>query len=248
MTDPQISELGKAITEVSEKASLLVREEIALAKAELTEKVTGLAKGAAVGAAAGIFILAGLIYFLHFVALGIAELLGSGAWLGYLIVSGILFLSGGLAGFLAVPVLQEGLAAHPDDGHRGGTADQADAHGPASRDAVRRRDAGHALERGGEAMSAARTPEEIRASIEANRAELAVAVESLRGEVAKATDWRGQLRAHKREVIIGAAVAGFVVGGGIAAFTGLLTGRRSSGDIKAGQPSAPPRSSDLRIG
>ena len=77
-------------------------------------------------------------------------------------------------------------------------------------------------------MSAQRTPEEIRRSIEANRAELGVAVEKLRGEVVKATDWRAQLRAHKREVIIGAAVAGFVVGGGIAAFTGLLTGRRSS--------------------
>jgi uncharacterized protein DUF3618 len=76
-------------------------------------------------------------------------------------------------------------------------------------------------------MSGARTPEEIRRSIEANRAELGVAVDKLRGEVAKATDWRAQLRAHKREVIIGAAVAGFVVGGGIAVFTGLLTGRRS---------------------
>jgi uncharacterized protein DUF3618 len=77
-------------------------------------------------------------------------------------------------------------------------------------------------------MSGARTPEEIRRSIEANRAELGVAVDKLRGEVAKATDWRAQLKAHKREVIIGAAVAGFVVGGGIAAFTGLLTGRRSA--------------------
>ena len=77
-------------------------------------------------------------------------------------------------------------------------------------------------------MSGQRTPEEIRRSIEANRAELAVAVEKLRGEVTKVTDWSGQLRAHKKEVIIGAAVAGFVVGGGIAAFTGLLTGRRSS--------------------
>ena len=75
-------------------------------------------------------------------------------------------------------------------------------------------------------MSAARTPEEIRRSIEANRADLGLAVEKLRGEVAKATDWRSQLREHQREVIIGAAVAGFVVGGGIAAFTGLLTGRR----------------------
>jgi hypothetical protein len=73
-----------------------------------------------------------------------------------------------------------------------------------------------------------RTPEQIRRSIEANRAELAVAVETLRGEVARATDWRAQLKAHKREVVIGAAVAGFVIGGGIAAFTGLLTGRRGA--------------------
>jgi hypothetical protein len=77
-------------------------------------------------------------------------------------------------------------------------------------------------------MSAARTPEEIRRSIEANRAELGMAVERLRGEVTKATDWRAQLRRHEREAIIGAAVAGFVIGGGIAAFTGLLTGRRRS--------------------
>jgi uncharacterized protein DUF3618 len=72
----------------------------------------------------------------------------------------------------------------------------------------------------------ARSPEEIRRSIEANRAELGMAVERLRGEVTKATDWRGQLRRHQREVVIGAAVAGFVIGGGIAAFTGLVTGRR----------------------
>lgn len=77
-------------------------------------------------------------------------------------------------------------------------------------------------------MSAQRTPEEIRRSIEANRAELGLAVENLRGEIVKATDWRSQLKEHKREVIIGAAVAGFVLGGGIAAVTGLLTGRRSS--------------------
>ena len=76
-------------------------------------------------------------------------------------------------------------------------------------------------------MSAARTPEEIRRSIEANRAELALAVDTLRGEVTKAADWRAHLRTHRKEVVIGAAVAGFVVGGGIAAFTGLLTGRRS---------------------
>jgi hypothetical protein len=77
-------------------------------------------------------------------------------------------------------------------------------------------------------MSAPRTPEEIRRSIEANRAELGLAVERLRGEVTRATDWRAQLRRHQREVVIAAAVVGFVVGGGIAGFTGLVTGRRSS--------------------
>jgi hypothetical protein len=74
----------------------------------------------------------------------------------------------------------------------------------------------------------ARSPAEIRRSIEANRVDLGVAVERLRGEVTRATDWQGQLARHQREVMIGAAVAGFVLGGGIAAFTGLVTGRRRS--------------------
>ena len=77
-------------------------------------------------------------------------------------------------------------------------------------------------------MAETRTPEEIRQSIEANRVELGNAVERLRGEVTKATDWRRQLEDHKKEVLIGAAVTGFVLGGGIAAMTGLLTGRRRS--------------------
>jgi hypothetical protein len=71
-----------------------------------------------------------------------------------------------------------------------------------------------------------RTPEEIRRSIEANRAELAVSLQRLRGEVAEATDWRKQLREHQQQVLIGAAVAGFVLGGGIAAMGGLLRRKR----------------------
>jgi len=77
-------------------------------------------------------------------------------------------------------------------------------------------------------MAETRSPEEIRQSIEANRAQLGNAVERLRGEVTKATDWRGHLERHRKEVLIGAAVTGFVLGGGIAAMTGLLTGRRRS--------------------
>ena len=75
-------------------------------------------------------------------------------------------------------------------------------------------------------MAGTRTPEEIRRSIEANRAELGLAVERLRGEVAEVADCRKHLRNNQKQVMIGAAVAGFVLGGGIAAMTGLLTGRR----------------------
>jgi hypothetical protein len=73
-------------------------------------------------------------------------------------------------------------------------------------------------------MAATRTAEEIRSSIEANRAELGLALERLRAEVAEVTDWRKQLNKHRREALIGAAVAGFVLGGGIAALTTLITG------------------------
>jgi hypothetical protein len=71
-----------------------------------------------------------------------------------------------------------------------------------------------------------RSPAEIRASIEANRAELAVSIERLRGEVAELTDWRGHLRRHRGAALAGAAVTGFVVGGGIAALGALAFRRR----------------------
>lgn len=66
---------------------------------------------------------------------------------------------------------------------------------------------------------AQRTPEEIRASIESNRVELSVAMEKLRLEVTELADWRAHLQRHRREVMIGAAIAGFVIGGGLAALT-----------------------------
>jgi len=71
-----------------------------------------------------------------------------------------------------------------------------------------------------------RTPEQIRASIEQNRQELGTSIELLRSEVTALIDWRRQLRDHRREALIAAAVAGFVIGGGIAGVGGILFGRR----------------------
>ena len=73
---------------------------------------------------------------------------------------------------------------------------------------------------------ATRSPEEIRASIEQNRAELGQSLERLRGEVVRLTDWRGQLRLHQPQAVVAAGVAGFVIGGGVAALGGIMFGRR----------------------
>ena len=68
----------------------------------------------------------------------------------------------------------------------------------------------------------ARTPEEIRLSVETTRQELEFSLNDLQAKVTEITDWKSQLAAHKKEVLIGAAVAGFLIGGGIAAITGIF--------------------------
>jgi uncharacterized membrane protein YqjE len=112
MTDNQdTSELGQAIQDVTDKASLLIREEIELAKTEVMEKVTKLIKGAAVGTAAGIFAVFGLIYLGDSVAWLIWEVIHgdvSGPWVGFMIVAGVLFILGGLAGFMAARLVKRG--------------------------------------------------------------------------------------------------------------------------------------------
>ncbi len=59
---------------------------------------------------------------------------------------------------------------------------------------------------------AQRSPAEIRDSMEANRAELELSLQRLRGEVVELTDWRAHVARHRREILIGAAVVGFVLG------------------------------------
>lgn len=67
-----------------------------------------------------------------------------------------------------------------------------------------------------------RSPQEIRASVESTREELEFSLNDLQSKVKEISDWKSQLAAHKREVLIGAAVAGFLIGGGIAAVTGIF--------------------------
>jgi hypothetical protein len=69
---------------------------------------------------------------------------------------------------------------------------------------------------------ATRTPEQIRLSVEETRKELEYSLNDLQAKVREVTDWRSQLARHKREAIVGAAVAGFVIGGGIGAVFGLF--------------------------
>jgi hypothetical protein len=58
---------------------------------------------------------------------------------------------------------------------------------------------------------AQRSPEEIRNSIAANREELALSVQNLRGEVQRVTDWRAHVERHRSEIQLGAAAVGLVL-------------------------------------
>ncbi len=72
----------------------------------------------------------------------------------------------------------------------------------------------------------ARSPEEIRLSIETTRQELAFSVNDLRSKVTELTNWRRQLAENRDKALIGAAVAGFLIGGGVAASFSLIRRRR----------------------
>jgi uncharacterized protein DUF3618 len=63
------------------------------------------------------------------------------------------------------------------------------------------------------AGAAGRSPAEIRRDIEMQRQDLGRSVEALRGRVAELTDWRRQVREHKQQLVVGAAVVGFALGG-----------------------------------
>jgi uncharacterized membrane protein YqjE len=107
--------LGEIVADVSEKASLLVRQEIELAKAEVSEKVSKLAKGAAVGAAAGVFLVFGVTMLFHTLAWLINDLFDwNSVWPGFAVVTGVLLLLAIVAGLLALRLFKKGAPPTPD--------------------------------------------------------------------------------------------------------------------------------------
>lgn len=110
------TKIGQAIQEITERAQILVHEEVELAKAELSAKASELAKGAGVGAAAGLFIVVAMMFILNgFAWLAWYELFSPSPtyfW-GFFIVAGVLFLLGALAGFLASRAFKRGSPPTP---------------------------------------------------------------------------------------------------------------------------------------
>jgi uncharacterized membrane protein YqjE len=120
MSDQQTSQnntqnIAQAIQEVSDRAQLLVREEIELAKAEVTAKLTKLIKGAVIAVAASVFVIGAVLLILHGLAwLAWYELFPSGQYFwGFFVVAGVLFLLGALAGFIAARAFKSGAPPTP---------------------------------------------------------------------------------------------------------------------------------------
>ena len=107
--------VGELVFDVSERVSTLVREEIELAKVEITEKVTKLVKGSVVGIAAGIFAVLGLILLMHAFAWFLNDLFfGDNFWLGFLLEAVLFFVVAALAGLFAFRAMQAGSPPMPE--------------------------------------------------------------------------------------------------------------------------------------
>jgi MFS family permease len=107
--------LAEVVNRISENASTLVREEIELAKTEMELKAKKLARGAAVGVTAGFFVLLGLIFAFEALAWGLNDIFNEPyGWLGFLIVTILLFVLAALAGFIAYRSFRAGAPPTPD--------------------------------------------------------------------------------------------------------------------------------------
>jgi uncharacterized membrane protein len=88
--------LGTLISELAHDTTTLVQQEVALAKAEMSEKASQVGRGISTLAIGGVILLAGLLALIDFAIYGLAELLPPdlSPWLGALIVGAILSVIG----------------------------------------------------------------------------------------------------------------------------------------------------------
>ena len=106
--------IGELVSDVSEKTSALIREEIELAKAEVREKVNQLVRGSVVGAVAGVFLLAALILLMHGFAWLLNDLVFDSFWLGFFVEAALFIVIAAVAGLLAYRAFQSGAPPTPD--------------------------------------------------------------------------------------------------------------------------------------
>jgi hypothetical protein len=113
--EPEHKSVGELVFDVSEKASTLIREEIELAKAEVTEKVGKILRGSAVGAAAGAFAFLALILVMEgFAWLLNEEVFDGKTWPGFFVEAAVFLLIAAGAGFFAYRSLQSGAPPIPE--------------------------------------------------------------------------------------------------------------------------------------
>jgi uncharacterized membrane protein YqjE len=107
--------VGQLVLDVSEQVSVLVREEIELAKTEISEKVGKLLRGSVVGIVAGVFALLGFAMLMHAFAWLLNDLLfEDDIWLGFLIEAGIWFAIAAAAGLFAWRSVRQGAPPTPE--------------------------------------------------------------------------------------------------------------------------------------
>ena len=107
--------VGELVLDVSERVSILIREEIELAKTEVREKVSKLIQGSVVGIVAGVFALMGLAMLMHGIAWLLNDLFfSSNVWAGFLIEAAFWFLVAAGAGLFAFRAVQAGAPPTPD--------------------------------------------------------------------------------------------------------------------------------------
>jgi len=107
--------VGELVFDVSERTSTLIREEIELAKAEVSEKVTKIARGSAVGIAAGTFAFLALILVMEGIAWVLNEEVFDGkTWPGFFIEAAVFLLIAAAAGFFAYKSVKAGAPPLPE--------------------------------------------------------------------------------------------------------------------------------------